>query len=207
MSGDWLSLSEVAKILGVHPSTVRNWADQGNLPVHRTQGGHRRFQRGDIELWMQARRANGPEDTQIMLHNAFRRVRLQISDGRMEDEAWYQKLDDGARQQYRKTSRNLVMGLAANLASDHQIATAEARALGYQYASLGRRYGLSGVEAVHAFLFFRNALLDSMLTVYESAAIGSPKAWAEMLRNINAFTDQIMLTLLENYATYERDSS
>jgi len=135
------------------------------------------------------------------------RVRLQISDGRMEDEDWYLKLDDAARQQYRKTSRNLVMGLAANLASDLQTANAEARALGYQYASLGRRYGLSGVEAVHAFLFFRNALLDSMLTVYESAAIGSPRAWGDMLRNINAFTDQVMLNLLENYTTYERDSS
>jgi hypothetical protein len=156
---------------------------------------------------MHAQRANGPEDTQIMLHNAFRRVRLQISDGRMEGEGWYQKLDDAARQQYRQTSRNLVMGLAANLAADHNIANAEARALGYQYASLGRRYALSSVEAVHAFLFFRNALLDSMLTVYESAAIGSPKAWGEMLRNINSFTDQIMLTLLENYATYERDKT
>jgi excisionase family DNA binding protein len=207
VSGDWLNLSEVAKILGVHPSTVRNWADKGHLPVQRTQGGHRRFQRSDIELWMQAKRANGPEDTQLMLHNAFRRVRLQISDGRMEAEGWYQKLDDAARLQYRKTSRNLVMGLTANLAADHKVASTEARALGYQYASLGRRYALSGVEAVHAFLFFRNALLDSMLTVYESAAIGSPRAWGEMLRNINAFTDQIMITLLENYATYERDRS
>jgi excisionase family DNA binding protein len=34
MPGDWLSLSEIATELGVHPSTVRNWADQGDLPVH-----------------------------------------------------------------------------------------------------------------------------------------------------------------------------
>lgn len=35
----WVSLSEAAKILGVHPATVRNWADQGHLPSQRTPGG------------------------------------------------------------------------------------------------------------------------------------------------------------------------
>ena len=53
MTGEWLSLSEVAKVLGVHPSTVRNWADQGQVPVHRTTGGHRRFKKSEVELWQQ----------------------------------------------------------------------------------------------------------------------------------------------------------
>ena len=206
LGGNWLSLSEVSTILGVHPSTARNWADQGRLPVHRTQGGHRRFRRDEIDLWMQAQRVNEPADTDMLLHNAIRQVRLQISDGRMVGEGWYQKLDEDAIQLYRRTSRSLVLGLAANLAADQNAARAEARGLGYEYAALGRRYNLSSVEAVHAFLFFRNALLDSMLTVYEAAAIGSPKAWGDMLRKINAFTDQIMINLLENYTLHERSA-
>ena len=36
---EWLSLSDAAEYLGVHPSTVRAWADKGDLPVHRTAGG------------------------------------------------------------------------------------------------------------------------------------------------------------------------
>ena len=32
---DWLSLSGVAGMLGVHPSTVRLWSDKGVFPVHR----------------------------------------------------------------------------------------------------------------------------------------------------------------------------
>jgi excisionase family DNA binding protein len=207
LGGNWLSLSEVSEILGVHPSTVRNWADQGRLPVHRTQGGHRRFRRNEIDLWMQARRANKPADTDMLLNNAFRQVRLQISDGRMADEAWYQKLDEDAIQLYRRTSRSLVLGMAANLSTDESAARSEARGMGYEYASLGRRYGLSSIEAVHAFLFFRNALLDSILTVFEAAAIESPHAWADMLRKINAFTDSIMINLLETYEVYERTNS
>jgi excisionase family DNA binding protein len=204
LAGDWLSLSEVSKIIGVHPSTVRKWADQGGIPVQRTKGRHRRFRRSDIDLWMQAQQENQEDDTGIMLQNAIRRVRLQISDGRMETENWYQKLGPPAIEQYRAISRSLVLSLSSVLSADRELAESEARGLGYEYASIGRRHGLNSVEAVHAFLFFRNALLDSLLKVYETAAIGSPQAWGNMLRKINTFTDQIMINLLENYAVYNQ---
>lgn len=59
MRPEWLSLSKVASILGVHPSTVRNWSDQGVLPVHRTKGGHRRYLRSEIDLWMELQKTDG----------------------------------------------------------------------------------------------------------------------------------------------------
>lgn len=46
---DLLSLSTVAAALGVSPSTVRRLADQGVLPGTRTEGGHRRFRRADVQ--------------------------------------------------------------------------------------------------------------------------------------------------------------
>lgn len=204
MPTDWLSLSKVADILGVHPSTVRNWSDQGILPVHRTQGGHRRYLRSEVELWIQSKRADDPADVHLVVQNALRRTRFEISEGRLKAEEWYKKLDDEARVQYRLSGRSLLQGLISYMNSDGAMATAEAEALGYEYASRGRRYGLSVVEATHAFLFFRNVLIDSMLTVFESAAVNSPYAWSDMLRKINAFTDQIMVTLLETYEAYQR---
>ncbi len=45
---EWLSLSDAAKLLGVHPSTVRLWSDKGVLPTHRTSGGHRRYRRNEV---------------------------------------------------------------------------------------------------------------------------------------------------------------
>ena len=59
---EWLTLSEVAEWLGVHPSTVRNWADKGHLPSHRTQGGHRRFRRNELDLWSKSQRANASKE-------------------------------------------------------------------------------------------------------------------------------------------------
>lgn len=42
-SSEWVSLRQAADMLGVHPATVRNWADKGDIMSRRTPGGHRRF--------------------------------------------------------------------------------------------------------------------------------------------------------------------
>ncbi|MGD2155815.1 MAG: helix-turn-helix domain-containing protein [Anaerolineales bacterium] len=204
MPGKWLSLSEVADKLGVHPSTVRNWANQGHLPVHRTQGGHRRFRRSEVDLWMQAQQASEPNEVALVVQGALKRTRVKISEGSLEAESWYQKLDERARQQYRRSGRSMLQGLSAYLSSDGEEANAEARSLGYEYATRGRRYDLSLVEATRALLFFRKTLLSSMLSVYEAAAVRSPSVWSDMFRKINEFTDQIMLTLLETYEALQR---
>ncbi len=44
----WLSLSQAAKLIGVHATTLRHWADQGHIHCFRTAGGHRRFRYDDI---------------------------------------------------------------------------------------------------------------------------------------------------------------
>jgi excisionase family DNA binding protein len=204
VSNEWLSLSDVARILGVHPSTVRSWSDQGNLPVHRTQGGHRRFKLSDVETWMQYHQDNGVDEGHLVVQNALKNTRLQISEGVLETEQWYQKLDEEARAQYRYSGRNLLQGILGLLSTEGPVADSEARSLGYEYASRGWRYGLTAAEATRAFLFFRNMLLESLLVVSASAAVHSPNAWKEMLHKITEFTDQIQITLLETYDGYQR---
>jgi len=199
-----LSLGQVAEILGVHPGTVRSWSDQGELPVHRTQGGHRRYLRSELDLWMQAHRDSGQSEVYIGVQNAIKNTRFQISEGRLDAEEWYAKLNDEAREHYRKSGRTLMQGLIGYLTHEGQAAKAEAEAIGYEYASRGRRYELSVVDAVHAFLFFRNVLVESMLSVYEAASVRSPSAWSEMFHKISEFTDQIMITILETYQAYEQ---
>jgi hypothetical protein len=139
-----------------------------------------------------------------MIQNALRRTRMEIGGGRLEAEMWYQKLDDESRDQYRQSGRSLLQGLITTLAPNESDsgAEAEARSLGYEYASRGRRCGLSAVEAVNAFLFFRNVLMDSVLSFYQEAGVRSPQAWAEMIRRTQSFTDRIMITLLETYDAY-----
>jgi ascorbate-specific PTS system EIIC-type component UlaA len=66
-----------------------------------------------------------------------------------------------------------------------------------------RRYGLSEVDATRALLFFRNALIESVMKVYREANIHSGKAWEEMLHKMHTFTDLILLSLLETYHKLE----
>ncbi len=207
MPGEWMSLSEVAKLLGVHPSTVRNWADQGKIPVHRTTGGHRRFKFSEIELWQQTQRTNGPNEAQLVIQSALKRTRFHITEGHLQAEAWYQKLDEDARNQYRLSGRNMMQGLLVYLSAAGSEAEAEARSLGYEYATRGRRHGLSVLDATQAFLFFRNTLLDAMLSVYEAASVSSSQAWSDMFRKISSFTDGILITLLETYEAFERGNN
>jgi excisionase family DNA binding protein len=205
--GEWLSLSAAAEMLGVHPSTVRLWSDKGLLPVHRTKGGHRRYKRSEVLLWAQTAREVPtilPED---MLQSAVRNVRMQITDGKLEAEPWYQKLDEDARIQYRQSSRSLFQGLMNYLASTNEDAASEAFAVGYEYASRARRYNLSYVDATRAFMFFRNVLIESVMKVYSDANVPSGKAWEEMLRKMHTYTDQILISLLDTYQALEANSN
>jgi excisionase family DNA binding protein len=202
MVEEWLSLSDAAEILGVHPSTVRLWSDKGVLPVHKTQGGHRRYRRSEIQLWAESNRGAGAIEPENMMNEIVRNVRMQISEGRLEAESWYQKLDEEARAQYRMSSRSLFHGLMNYVSSDGAEAQSESYAIGYEYASRAHRYRLNYVDAVKAFLFFRNTLIESVIKVYSDVNVPSYKT-ADVYTRIQAFTDAILISLLETYQKLE----
>jgi excisionase family DNA binding protein len=204
MTDDWLALREAADLLGVHPRTVRIWSDKGLLPVYRTKGGHRRYKHSEVELWARAARDQPAVDPERLVQAAVRNIRLQISEGRLEAETWYQRLDAAARAQYRASAHTLFQGLGRYLAAGGEDGTPEAHSIGYEYASRARRFGLNSVDAARAFLFFRDALLGSVIQVYQEANVPSGRAWGDMLHRVNAFTDLILLHLLETYQAMEK---
>jgi excisionase family DNA binding protein len=202
-SNEWLSLSGTAELLGVHPSTVRSWSDQGNLPVYRTSGGHRRYKRSEVELWARSKRQEQQLTPLDLMHVAVRQIRIHIAEGRLEAEAWYQKLDEAARAQYRLSGGVLAHGLINYLTADDAEATSEARSLGYEYASRAQRYELNIVDAMSAFLFFRNMLIEAVMGQFADANISSKDAW-QLLSRVIVFTDQIQLSLLETFISFEQ---
>ena len=50
-----LSLGPAARMLGVDPDTLRRWADDGLVEAFVTPGGHRRFDRTEIDRLLDAR--------------------------------------------------------------------------------------------------------------------------------------------------------
>jgi len=51
--GEWLTLGQAARFLGVAQSTIRKWSDQGRVPAFYTPGGHRRYRRSDLEKFLE----------------------------------------------------------------------------------------------------------------------------------------------------------
>lgn len=50
-----LTSSEAADLLSVHPSTVKRWCNDGELPSDKTSGGHRRFHLEDVVTFARER--------------------------------------------------------------------------------------------------------------------------------------------------------
>ena len=57
VGGRWISSGSASDLLGVSESTVRRWADGGEIKSYRTGGGHRRLLRSDVEEFLR----NGPQ--------------------------------------------------------------------------------------------------------------------------------------------------
>jgi excisionase family DNA binding protein len=55
--GEYLTRSDVARLLGVSPNTVSRWAREGRITCQLTLGGHRRFESGEIERLRERLRA------------------------------------------------------------------------------------------------------------------------------------------------------
>src|SRR5258708_19729189 len=88
---DWLSLRQFGEMLGMHPATVRLWADRNELPSRRTNGGHRRFRRADIEARLHQETERKPHPAaQILVQSVLGRVRFAFTDGTLNGLPWYQ---------------------------------------------------------------------------------------------------------------------
>lgn len=57
---DFVGTEEAARLLGVGPTAVKRWADQGLLACDRTPGGHRRFSRAEVERLRGSEARGGP---------------------------------------------------------------------------------------------------------------------------------------------------
>lgn len=63
---EFMTSAEVARLLGVGPTSVKRWADSGLLPCLRTPGRHRRFARPEVEKFrLRQHEVQEPDPAQI----------------------------------------------------------------------------------------------------------------------------------------------
>jgi excisionase family DNA binding protein len=196
---EWISLKQAAELLGVHPATVRNWADEGKIASNRTAGGHRRFLRGDLTKFSQPDQIQ-PIEVQLILQNALGQARMEVGDGALAKQAWYVGMKEPTRHTMRILGREILDGLKGYLAEgakDDQLASAIR--LGKDYASALSADALTLPQAMRGFFYFSEFIINSVLTWSEVTLPRSPHDWATLLRQVNTYMNAMLLSLVEYY--------
>ncbi|TMC76077.1 MAG: helix-turn-helix domain-containing protein [Chloroflexi bacterium] len=204
--GDWLTLGEASRILGVDPDTLRRWADNGKVDVFTTPGGHRRFLRASIDAMLprprQVRRqslsALGEPPDRIAAE--FRR-RVRVD---MATQDWYSRFDEDSLRWFRergvRMSELLLGGLDTTRAVGREQLIVQAETLGREYGVEAKRRGLSLGEATQAFLFFRARFMAEIANVARRRALASEQASLQFEEADRAL-DRVILALIAGHQT------
>lgn len=193
----WVGLTEAAKILGVHPATVRSWADRGHLPSQRTPGGHRRFRVADLTQLLAAQKSEVSAEAQLLVQSAMGRARLEIGEGHVAGADWYRRLDERSRGELSAYGRRLMDVLKRHLSAPTGEALTEAHELGLKYGQTLRAQNLRLAQAIEGFFTFNDMIVDSMISVIEMTRSGAD--WGDGMRKVYAFTRVVILALIAAY--------
>ena len=197
---EWVSLRHAADILGVHPATVRNWADSGKLPFRRTAGKHRRFNVKDLSDYARPQADLEPIELQVIMQSALGQTRMQAGSARLESAPWYIAMSDESKQHLREQGRRVLEAMRKFVAAgapDEGLGSAIK--LGKDYAARLIAEGLSLPQAMRGFYFFSDFVLDSILTWSELRQLSSSSEWSTLLRQVNAFMHAMQLSIVEYY--------
>jgi excisionase family DNA binding protein len=199
---DWLSLSEASELLGVHPSTLRRWADSGGIPCLRTPGGHRRFQATDLSAWKQGRQTMIlVPHSEAFMQNAVGYTRQEMAKQQVSHESWYLAFDaEETRQRMRDTGRQLF-GLAIRYMGrthNREPILQEGRRIGEFYGQQCADHSVSLVDTVRALNFFRESLLRAS-SPGQSYSGQYDSEDARIHRQMRLFLDEVMYACLDSY--------
>ena len=195
--GPWIGMRRACQILGVNQSTLRSWTDSGRVPVFLTPGGHRRYREADLRALAEASPAAAsfePLATALLAG----RERYEMVARRALSSPWFQRFDEPARRQFRLLGASMLNLLTTYLVAgqplEREHALDRARELAAEYGAMATRIGLTLAEATEAFLLFRNPVLE---TVHQwlGAQNPPPRQGGETLTRVNAFMDQVLVTM------------
>ncbi len=196
----WLSLQEASEILGVHPSTLRQWAEAGKIPTVRTPGKHRRFAESDVRALLEPEPLP-PSGVQLLVQSALGRTRLEIGGGKLNEQSWYQRLDEADKVEHRELGRKLLSLVIQYLTqpSDRPAILEDARSLGRSYGERSLVSKLTLTEAVRAFLFFQDFLMDGVVQMSETMKQRVNINLVSTHQQINTFINEVLVAMLDVY--------
>ncbi|MEZ4860670.1 MAG: helix-turn-helix domain-containing protein [Caldilineaceae bacterium] len=196
----WLTLKDASDFLGVHFTTLRTWADKGEIQVFRTPGGHRRFSVADLRRFLEERAGRSvSSDVDVVIGVALQHVQREIEKMPPEQWRWNYALTENAHHLRRQRGQRLF-ALAISFVlkpTQRPRILEEGRKLGLEYGVEAYTSKVSLVDAGRAVRFFRNQLIQAV------RAEDSPELLdADDLRiqqQIDLFLDEVLYAVLAGY--------
>jgi excisionase family DNA binding protein len=193
----WLTLGQACRVLNVDESTLRRWADAGQVRTFRTPGGHRRFAEADVRAIVQGRARPDVADVGDL---ATRRIRQQLHGRAGANADWYTSVGETQREKLRPLGRKLMALVADYVAKRGRRSSLleEARATGAEYGAELNASGMSLSQAMRAFTFFRRSLDQS--TKQSLAKAGTAPAEAiEICEQVMSLADEVLMGIAGAY--------
>ena len=203
----WLNLTEAARILGVHFTTLRRWADAGEIEYIRTPGGKRRFKTEALEAFVD-RRQHGPSATGLVLANqALEHAERQHLGTDRSSIPWIARMTDSQRTYLRGTGSRLMALIMqySSRESGTELYLEEGRKISREYGDICFQVGMSIEEAVEAFLMFRRPILEA---VHETGALngfGDPES-VSIYQKTMTFLDDILTAMVGQYNSHQHST-
>jgi len=197
----WLTLSEAANLLGVHPTTLRSWADAGQIQMFRTPGGHRRFAEADIRRFLHSGRTlMQTPAADALASSMLQHARADLAQEASHGERWLTTPDEAERRQRRESGKRLLALTIQYLVRERgrEEIVAEGRQIGAQYGATSAQQGLSLTDTTRAFFFFR----ESMSQAIRGGHPPTGQVDADVARiesRLKHFMDEVLFAALDAY--------
>lgn len=203
----WLSLKEASEFLGIHFTTLRSWADNGEIQVFRTPGGHRRFSLADLRRFLDERVARiSTTDTETVVTAVIQHVHDEMTVMARDQLRWHYQLDDNASQRRRQRGHQLF-SLALSFVLKPALRPRlleEGRKLGVEYGHEAYHSKVSLADAGRAVRFFRNHLIQAVQAEQNSGLLDADDL--RIQQQIDLFLDEVLYAVLAGYDEQSSDA-
>ena len=200
-SKTWFSLSDAAEVLGVHFTTVRRWADAGEIECIRTPGGQRRFKAEVIAQFLEQRHQVAVSNLPTVIGSRLiDRTRHDLHSMNPTAESWMSQLSPEQITQFRQTGNRLTALLMqyANRGVNGEAFLEEGRRIAIDYGSICYQIGLPIHQAIRAFQFFQRSILDAIQETGFLTGLGDNESH-QLFKRTAFFFDETLLALVGQY--------
>lgn len=198
----WLTLGAASELLGVSESTVRRWADAGEVRSYRTSGGHRRILEEDLRQMVGGPNVHHPADSARISDLAVARIKRRLGRSRSAHTSpdVLDQLSVEVRERLRILGRQLVDMFARYIASGRRRErfVDDARMMGREYGRTLVGNGVGLTTAITTFNSLRHSIDETASQIASEAGLSTDES-VEAIENILSLADVVLEGMAEVY--------